>query len=62
MCICHMCAWYLGSAGVGVMNGCELPLMCLDSNLGPLQKQQVLGIPEPCLLKSLFLGYCYRHV
>ena len=35
------------SPGTGVIDGCEPPCGCWESNLGPLEEQQMLLTAEP---------------
>jgi hypothetical protein len=42
----------VGSPGIGVTEGCELPCGCWESNLRPLEEQPVLSIPELTLWPS----------
>lgn len=54
-----MHAWYLRrseksirSPGTGVTDGCEPPCGCCESNLCPLEEQQMLLTPKPALQPS----------
>ena len=38
--------------GTGVINGCELPCVCWELNLDPLEKQQLFLVTEPSLQPS----------
>jgi hypothetical protein len=57
MCVCipHMCQERdIESPGTGVTGSCELPCVCWELNLGPLEHQPVLSTMEPFLQLLLF--------
>jgi hypothetical protein len=65
VCLCTMyiirCQWRpkeaIGSPGVGTVDGCEPPLGCQESHLGPLQECCALLTDHPQPLRNfLFLG------
>lgn len=48
MSVCYMHAWYPGrredgiGCQIGIIDSCESPYGCWESNLGPLQEKEVL--------------------
>jgi hypothetical protein len=75
MCVHHICAWYpwrpegVRFLGPGVIDSCEPPRGCWESNPSSLKKQVLLtalnyvitAFKDVCLLKVVVIVFSHKH-